>query len=158
MVSGALGGLVADLASGGLTLGAGALIGGVLGALGIGGAARAYNEAGGAHDGRVRWSAEFLAQRFDAAILRYLAVALRPRAAIGSRASTRRTGGRWWRSRAVVSWPPPAAYGTSIRIGLSGRLTWARTARGTTARADAPRMKLRRVVMRVLLVAAYSTP
>jgi hypothetical protein len=75
MVSGALGGLAADLASGGLTVGAGALIGGILGALGVGGAARAYNEARGAQDGRVRWSAEFLTQRFAAAILRYLAVA-----------------------------------------------------------------------------------
>ena len=75
MVSGALGGLVADLASGGLTVGAGALIGGILGALGVGGAARAYNQARGAQDGQVRWSAEFLTQRFGAAILRYLAVA-----------------------------------------------------------------------------------
>jgi len=75
MVSGALGGLAADLASGGLTAGAGALIGGILGALGVGGAARAYNQARGAEDGRVRWSPEFLTQRFGAAILRYLAVA-----------------------------------------------------------------------------------
>lgn len=75
MVSSALGGLAADLASGGLTLGAGALIGGILGALGVGGAARAYNQARGAQDGQVRWSAEFLTQRFGAAILRYLAVA-----------------------------------------------------------------------------------
>jgi hypothetical protein len=74
-VSGALGGLAADLAFGGLTFGAGALIGGILGALGVGGAARAYNHAHGAHDGRVRWSAEFLTERFGAAILRYLAVA-----------------------------------------------------------------------------------
>ena len=75
MVSGALGGLAADLAFGGLTFGAGALIGGILGALGVGGAARAYNQARGAHDGQVRWSAEFLTERFGAAILRYLAVA-----------------------------------------------------------------------------------
>jgi Domain of unknown function (DUF3482) len=75
MVSGALGGLAADLASGGLTLGAGGLIGSILGALGVGGAARAYNQARGAQDGQVRWSAEFLTQRFGAAILRYLAVA-----------------------------------------------------------------------------------
>jgi hypothetical protein len=75
VVTGALGGLAADLASGGLTFGAGALIGGIVGALGAGGAARAYNEARGAQDGHVRWSAEFLTQRFSAAILRYLAVA-----------------------------------------------------------------------------------
>jgi hypothetical protein len=74
-VSGALAGLGADLAAGGLTFGAGALIGGILGALGAGGVAHAYNHARGAQDGHVRWSAEFLTQRFGAAILRYLAVA-----------------------------------------------------------------------------------
>ena len=75
MLTGALGGLAADLASGGLTFGAGALIGGIVGALGAGGVARAYNLARGEQDGRVRWSAEFLTERFSAAILRYLAVA-----------------------------------------------------------------------------------
>jgi hypothetical protein len=75
MVSGALGGLAADLASGGLTFGAGALVGGIIGVLGGGGVARAYNLARGAEDGHVRWSTEFLTQRFVAAILRYLAVA-----------------------------------------------------------------------------------
>ncbi|HEX6157609.1 MAG TPA: DUF3482 domain-containing protein [Burkholderiales bacterium] len=71
MVSGALGGLAADIASGGLTLGAGAVIGAILGALGVGGAARAYNQAHGAQ----RWSAESLTRHFGEAILRYLAVA-----------------------------------------------------------------------------------
>ena len=75
VVSGALGGLAADLSAGGLTLGAGMLLGGVLGALGAGGAAQAYNVMRGADSGRVRWSAEFLAQRPGAALLRYLAVA-----------------------------------------------------------------------------------
>ena len=75
VVSGALGGLAADLASGGLTFGAGALIGGIVGALGAGGVARAYNQARGAQDGHMRWSADFLTQRFSAALLRYLAVA-----------------------------------------------------------------------------------
>ena len=73
--TGALGGLAADLAAGGLTFGAGALIGGIVGALGAGGAARAYNRARGAVDGKVGWSAQFLAQRPGAAVLRYLAVA-----------------------------------------------------------------------------------
>ena len=75
VVSGALGGLAADLAAGGLTLGAGAVIGGIIGALGGSGAAAAYNLARGATDGKVGWSAEFLAQRPLAALLRYLAVA-----------------------------------------------------------------------------------
>jgi len=75
LVSGALGGLAADLGAGGLTFGAGALVGGVLGAFGARGIARAYNLARGSQDGTVRWSAEFLESRFAAALMRYLAVA-----------------------------------------------------------------------------------
>jgi hypothetical protein len=75
VMSGALGGLVADLAAGGLTFGAGALIGGLLGALGGSGIAHAYNLSRGERDGQVSWSADFLVERFDAALLRYLAVA-----------------------------------------------------------------------------------
>jgi len=75
LVSGALGGLAADLGAGGLTFGAGALIGGVLGAFGARGIAKAYNLARGSQDGTVRWSAEFLESRVAAALMRYLAVA-----------------------------------------------------------------------------------
>jgi uncharacterized protein DUF3482/50S ribosome-binding GTPase len=75
VVSGALGGLVADLSAGGLTFGAGALIGGVLGALGAGTAAQAYNALRRTNEGRVRWSPAFLAERPAAALLRYLAIA-----------------------------------------------------------------------------------
>jgi GTPase Era involved in 16S rRNA processing len=75
LVSGALGGLAADLGAGGLTFGAGALIGGVLGAFGARGIARAYNLVRGSQDGTVRWSAEFLERRVAAALMRYLAVA-----------------------------------------------------------------------------------
>jgi hypothetical protein len=75
LVSGALGGLAADLGAGGLTFGAGALVGGVLGAFGARGIARAYNLARGSQDGTVRWSAEFLESRVAAALMRYLAVA-----------------------------------------------------------------------------------
>ena len=74
-VSGALGGLAADLAAGGLTFGAGALIGGLLGAAGMQGIARAYNLARGTESTSMRWSAEFLAGRVTASVLRYLAVA-----------------------------------------------------------------------------------
>jgi GTPase SAR1 family protein len=75
LVSGALGGLAADLGAGGLTFGAGALIGGVLGAFGARGIAKAYNLVRGSQDGSVRWSAEFLDSRLAAALMRYLAVA-----------------------------------------------------------------------------------
>jgi GTPase SAR1 family protein len=75
LLSGALGGLAADLGAGGLTFGAGALIGGVLGAFGGRGLAKAYNLARGANKGTVRWSREFLFARLAAALVRYLAVA-----------------------------------------------------------------------------------
>jgi len=75
LVSGALGGLAADLGAGGLTFGAGALVGGVLGAFGARGIAKAYNLARGSEDGTVRWSAGFLESRLAAALMRYLAVA-----------------------------------------------------------------------------------
>jgi hypothetical protein len=75
LLTGAAGGLAADLAAGGLTLGAGALIGGIVGALGGAGAAHAYNLVRHTGDAQVRWSREFLTQRLRAALLRYLAVA-----------------------------------------------------------------------------------
>lgn len=75
LVSGAAGGLGADLAAGGLTLGAGMLVGGILGAVGAGSAARGYNIARGGETNSVRWSAEFLAGLIRSALLRYLAVA-----------------------------------------------------------------------------------
>ncbi len=74
-VTGALGGLAADLAAGGLTFGAGALIGGLLGAAGARGLAGAYNLARGSDASTVRWSGEFLTSRVRAAVLRYLAIA-----------------------------------------------------------------------------------
>jgi hypothetical protein len=74
-VSGALGGLAADLAAGGLTFGAGAVLGGLLGAAGARGLASAYNLARGSDATTVRWSGEFMAGRVTGAVLRYLAVA-----------------------------------------------------------------------------------
>lgn len=75
VVSGTLGGLAADLAAGGLTFGAGALVGGILGAAGGHGLARAYNMARGDETTLVRWSPAFMTSRVTAAVLRYLAVA-----------------------------------------------------------------------------------
>ena len=95
LVSGAVGGLAADLSTGGLTLGAGMLIGAIVGALGAGGAARAYNLLQGQEDGRVSWSADFLAQRVRAVLLLYLAVA-----------HFGRGRGRWEEGEAQPHWPP----------------------------------------------------
>jgi hypothetical protein len=75
LASGAAGGLAADLAAGGLTLGAGMLIGGVLGAVGAGTAARGYNLVRGEETNAARWSEEAFAGFVRSALLRYLAVA-----------------------------------------------------------------------------------
>lgn len=74
-VSGALTGLAADLASGGLTFGAGLLAGGVVGAAGAAGLARGFNLVRGKSEPVVRWSDEFVTALAPAAVLRYLAVA-----------------------------------------------------------------------------------
>ena len=75
LMSGAVGGLAADVAAGGLTLGGGMIVGGLLGALGAGGLARGYNLVRGEAEPSVRWSNEFLESLIRIALLRYLAVA-----------------------------------------------------------------------------------
>lgn len=75
LVSGALSGLAADLASGGLTFGAGLLTGGLLGALGAAGLARGFNLVRGADQTAVTWSDEFLLELVSTQLLTYLAVA-----------------------------------------------------------------------------------
>jgi hypothetical protein len=75
LMSGAVGGLAADVAAGGLTLGGGMLVGGILGALGAGGLARGYNIVKGEVDPSVRWSDELFQSLVCAALIRYLAVA-----------------------------------------------------------------------------------
>jgi hypothetical protein len=75
VVSGALTGLGADLASGGLTFGAGMLAGAVLGALGGAGVARGMNVVRGKTEATLRWEAAFLDSLVTASLLRYLAVA-----------------------------------------------------------------------------------
>jgi hypothetical protein len=75
MLSGALAGLSADLASGGLTLGGGLLAGGILGALGAAGLARGINVMRGGGPAWIGWSAEAMGPLVESALLRYLAVA-----------------------------------------------------------------------------------
>jgi hypothetical protein len=75
LVSGALGGLAADVAAGGLTFGAGALIGGIAGALGARKLTQRYHAERGQPGDSVRWSDEFLEARLAAAVVRDLAVA-----------------------------------------------------------------------------------
>jgi predicted transcriptional regulator len=75
MLTGALAGLKADIATGGLTLGGGLLAGGILGALGAAGLARCYNLVRGTEQSWLSWGAEALDAMLQAALLRYLAVA-----------------------------------------------------------------------------------
>ncbi len=75
VLSGALLGLKADIASGGLTLGGGMLAGGLLGALGAAGLVKGANRLRGTEQGWAGWPAPALRVLAHAALLRYLAVA-----------------------------------------------------------------------------------
>ncbi len=75
VVTGALAGLKADLATGGLTFGAGLLTGGIVGALGAFGLARGYNVVRGPRAPSVAWTDAALDELAAAALLAYLAVA-----------------------------------------------------------------------------------
>ena len=75
IVSGAATGLSADLMAGGLTLGGGALLGGVVGALTFAGAAWGFNASTDRDHPTVQFADDFLKSMVVAAILRYLAVA-----------------------------------------------------------------------------------
>ena len=73
VLTGALSGLKADLATGGLSMGAGMLIGAVLGGLGGAGLARGINKLTGTEQARLRWPDDFLDGLIRASVLRYLA-------------------------------------------------------------------------------------
>ncbi len=75
LVTGALAGLKADIASGGLTLGGGLLAGGVLGALGAAGAVRGINRVRGLDRSLLAWDDSVIAALLQSALLGYLAVA-----------------------------------------------------------------------------------
>lgn len=92
-VTGALGGLLADLAAGGLTFGGGAVAGGILGAAGAGTLAKGYNLVRGNANISIRWTDDFLLGLVQSAILRYLAVA-----------HFGRGRGSWKESEAPVAW------------------------------------------------------
>jgi hypothetical protein len=75
VVTGALAGLKADIATGGLTLGGGLLAGSLLGALGGAGFARLVNRVRGTEQSWVAWNPGVLTGLVAASLLRYLAVA-----------------------------------------------------------------------------------
>jgi hypothetical protein len=97
-VSGALTGLAADLAAGGLTFGAGILTGALVGALGGAGIARGMNLARGRSGSMLRWDDAFLQGLVGAALLRYLAVA-----------HYGRGRGDWVETEYPPFWPPLVA-------------------------------------------------
>jgi hypothetical protein len=74
-LTGALAGLKADIATGGLTLGGGLLVGGVLGALGAAGLAHGYNVVRGAEQTQIAWADQVLDELAASSLLAYLAVA-----------------------------------------------------------------------------------
>jgi hypothetical protein len=94
-LTGALVGLKADVAAGGLTLGGGLLAGGLLGALGAAGLARAVNLVRGTDRSWLAWNGEALDTLLQAALLRYLAVA-----------HFGRGRGDWERSETPAHWKP----------------------------------------------------
>jgi hypothetical protein len=100
-LSGALAGLKADLATGGLTLGGGLLAGGLLGALGAAGLARGINVVRGTARSSVTFGDDAALPLAQAAILRYLAVA-----------HFGRGRGDWVQGEAPPHWP--AAVGEAL--------------------------------------------
>jgi hypothetical protein len=74
-ISGALGGLAADLAAGGLTFGGGLVLGALLGALGAAGLGQGFDLVRGRGEPQVRWNAEFLGRLLRRTLLRYLTLA-----------------------------------------------------------------------------------
>lgn len=75
IVSGAATGLGADLMAGGMTFGAGAVVGGIVGALTMAGAAWGFNVSTDRQHPTVRFTDEFLHELLASSVLRYLAVA-----------------------------------------------------------------------------------
>jgi len=75
VVSGAATGLSADLMAGGMTFGAGALLGGVVGALTMAGAAWGFNTSTDRNQTTMTFADDFLRTLFVGSVLRYLAVA-----------------------------------------------------------------------------------
>ena len=74
-MSGVFTGLIADVMAGGLTLGTGALVGGVLGATGGAMLAKGYNVVSNKDKKVVGWSPGAMTEAFEKSLLLYLAVA-----------------------------------------------------------------------------------
>lgn len=106
LLGGAVTGFKADLLSGGLTMGGGALVGALVGALGVAGAARGLNVVRGTDRNFVTWDEDVLAPLVQALLARYavLAHGLAPEAAAArlaaALAAQQGTLSTLWRTRA----------------------------------------------------------
>ncbi len=100
VISGALGGLSADLLSGGLSFGGGMLAGAILGALGGAGLARGFQLIKGERLPAVTWTPPFLERLVHQVLLRYLAVAHFGR---GRGEFQERAASQQWRDRVRVA-------------------------------------------------------
>jgi hypothetical protein len=121
-LTGALVGLKADVAAGGLTLGGGLLAGGLIGALGAAGLARAVNLVRGTDRSWLAWNAAALDTLLEAALLRYLAVA-----------HFGRGRGDWERAETPAHWKPVVEAALAAEADTLAAL-WA--SRGAQGRSD----------------------
>ena len=141
VLSGALAGLKADLATGGLSMGAGLLVGAVLGGLGGAGIARGINRLTGTEQARLSWPDEFLDGLTCAAVLRYLAIA-----------HYGRGRGRFVEGESPAFWYEAVQVALRPRIEVLHRLwSGARDSVGSAACVPALRDELREVTTAVLL-------
>ncbi len=129
VVTGALAGLKADVASGGLTMGGGLLAGGILGALGAAGVARGVNVMRGGGPAWVGWSAQAMGPLVEAALLRYLAVA-----------HFGRGRGDWVQGEAPAHWQPVVAQ-TLLSHQLRWQALWKSRAPQLQAPGEAERLQ-----------------
>lgn len=139
LISGAAGGLAADLAAGGMTLGAGLLVGSVLGAFGAKTAARGYNMSRGEGPNAVRWSDDFFLGLVRSALIRYLAVA-----------HFGRGRGEWEEGEHPLHWQQ-AAEKEVERDRAALRRLWARAREGEQSLADPLEDILSRCAERLLI-------
>jgi len=138
-LTGALVGLKADVAAGGLTLGGGLLAGGLLGALGAAGLARAVNLVRGTDRSWIAWNGEALDTLLEAALLRYLAVA-----------HFGRGRGAWERAESAPHWPPVVERSLAAEAETLASL-WAQRGDDTSALAQRLRPLIDRALRATLL-------
>ncbi len=132
VLAGALAGLKADIATGGLTLGGGLLAGGVLGALGAAGLARGVNLLRGADEPTLAWTDAVLDELARSALLAYLAVA-----------HFGRGRGEWAEAESPAFWSDAVAAVLAPRRAALQAL-WAQRSAGAPAAAAALEAALER--------------